>query len=48
MRRHLDEKKIIGSIPKDDLIFVESLEGRKLTQTLPEIDRICDRIIGRA
>jgi CO dehydrogenase maturation factor len=46
MRQHLDEKKIIGSIPKDDLIFMESLEGRKLTKTLPEIDRICGRIIG--
>ncbi|MCU0598254.1 MAG: AAA family ATPase [Desulfobacterales bacterium] len=46
MRRHLDEKKIIGAIPKDDLIFMESLEGRKLTKNLPEIDRICGRIMG--
>jgi CO dehydrogenase maturation factor len=46
MRQHLDEKKIIGSIPKDDLIFMESLEGRKLTKTLPEIERICGRIIA--
>jgi CO dehydrogenase maturation factor len=46
MRRHLDEKKIIGSIPKDDLIFMESLEGRKLTKNLPEIDRICSVIMA--
>jgi CO dehydrogenase maturation factor len=46
MRRHLDEKKIIGTIPKDDLIFMESLEGRKLTKTMTEIDKICGRIVG--
>lgn len=46
MRQHLDEKKIIGTIPKDDLIFMESLEGRKLTKIMPDIDRICSRIVG--
>jgi len=47
MRRHLDAQKIIGSIPKDDLIFMESLEGRKLTKSMPEVDSICGRIVGR-
>ena len=46
MRRHLDGNKIIGSIPKDDLIFMESLEGRKLTRGLNEIESICSRIMG--
>ena len=45
MRRHLDEKKIIGSIPKDEQIFMESLEGRKISKLPPEIDRVCDRVL---
>lgn len=46
MRHHLNEQNIIGLIPKDDRIFMESLEGDKLTKTLPEVDRICKKIFS--
>ena len=45
MRRQLDGKKVIGVVPKDDTIFIESLEGRKLSKTLPEVDEICRKIL---
>ena len=45
MKSQLDNKKIIGIIPKDDTIFIESLEGKKLSKSLPEIDEICSRIL---
>ena len=45
MRRHLDGQTVIGLIPKDDVIFMESLEGKKLTKILPQIDQLCGKII---
>lgn len=44
MKRQLNSSKVIGMIPKDNTIFMESLEGKQLTKTLPEIDAICRKI----
>jgi len=46
MKNQLDDAAVIGTIPKDNSIFVESLEGRPLTKTFPEIDDICRKILG--
>jgi len=46
MRTHLSDQNILGAIPKDDVIFMESLEGRKLSRTPAEIDRICKIILS--
>ncbi len=45
MKQQLDGAKVIGMIPKDHSIFMESLEGKQLTKTLPEIDEICRKIL---
>jgi CO dehydrogenase maturation factor len=46
MKNQLDGKKLIGAIPKDDTIFIESLEGNKLSKELQEIDEICSKIVS--
>lgn len=46
MRCHLDGQNIIGLIPKDDMIFMESLEGKRLTKTMPEVDQIAKVILS--
>lgn len=45
MKQHLDSATVIGTIPKDNTIFMESLEGKALTKSLPEIDEICRKIV---
>jgi len=45
MKNKMDSGNIIGMIPKDHSIFMESLEGMKLTKTIPEIDEICKKIM---
>ena len=44
MRAQLDSAAILGAIPKDDGIFMESLKGAPLTRSLPELDAICRKI----
>jgi CO dehydrogenase maturation factor len=44
MRAQLGSAGVIGAIPKDDGIFMESLEGLPLTRTLPEVEDICRKI----
>lgn len=46
MRAQLDSARVIGAIPKDDGIFMESLKGRPLTRTLPEVDDICRKFLN--
>ena len=45
MKQQLNSAKVIGMIPKDDSIFMESLEGKQLTKAFPEIDDICLKIL---
>ena len=40
MSRNLDQERIIARIPKDDRIFMDSLEGRKLTAEIEGIEDI--------
>ncbi len=40
MRDNLLKGKIIAAIPESEAIFMESLNGKKLTTSLPEIDAI--------
>jgi CO dehydrogenase nickel-insertion accessory protein CooC1 len=47
MKQQLNSAKVIGIIPKDNSIFMESLEGMQLTKTLPEINEICKEILPR-
>lgn len=47
MKQQLDSTKCIGVIPKDHAIFMNSLEGKQLSRTLPEIDEICLRILKK-
>jgi CO dehydrogenase maturation factor len=44
MKQQLDAATVVGVIPKDHAIFMNSLEGRALSRTLPEIDEICREI----
>ena len=45
MKQQLNTANVIGMIPKDNSIFMESLEGKQLTKTLPEVDAICRKIL---
>jgi len=45
MKQKLNSTKVIGTIPKDNSIFMESLEGKQLTKSLPEVDAICRKIL---
>jgi CO dehydrogenase maturation factor len=44
MKQQLDAATVVGVIPKDHAIFMNSLEGRAFDRTLPEIDKICRNI----
>jgi len=44
MAKHIDPKKVIAEIPKNDTIFMDSLEGKELKTNLPEINQICQFI----
>ena len=44
MLRYLDGESVIGRIPKNNEIFLDSLEGRILSARLPEIDAVCREI----
>lgn len=44
MCAQLDSSFILGAIPKDDGIFMESLKGMTLTRDLPEVDAICRKL----
>lgn len=44
MMQKLNSAAVIGRIPKDHGIFMESLEGIPLTRTLPEVAAICREI----
>jgi CO dehydrogenase maturation factor len=44
---HLDANRIVATIPPDDTIFSNSLEGKPLTTILPEIQPVGDMIINR-
>lgn len=46
MKNQLNASKVIGIIPKDNSIFMESLEGKPLTKNLSEIDAICHNILN--
>ncbi len=41
MTRHIDPEKVIAKIPRDNSIFMDSLEGRKLGAQILEMDHIC-------
>ena len=47
MLSHLDGERVLGRIPKNNEIFLDSLEGRSLSAQLPEIDAVCKEIISR-
>jgi CO dehydrogenase maturation factor len=40
MKKKIDQKKIIAEIPQSEEIFMESLEGNRLTTALPAIDAV--------
>lgn len=47
MMRHIRPDRVIGYIPKDNHIFLDSLEGRPLSRKLSEIDEIARYLMGR-
>lgn len=47
MDRYADKEKVIARLPKDNAIFMDSLEGKELSVELPEIDQVCRFIEGR-
>ena len=40
MSSRINQEKIIASIPLDETLFMDSLEGRSITANLPEIDKV--------
>lgn len=44
MKQKLDAANIIGVVPKDHALFMNSLEGKAIDRTLPEIEAICLKI----
>ncbi len=46
MKNQLAAAPVIGVIPRDNSVFMESLEGKELTKTFSEIDDICRKILG--
>jgi len=47
MKQQLDAAKVVGIIPNNHAIFMNSLAGKALFQTLPEIDEICLKICNQ-
>ena len=41
MSKHINMEKVIARIPKDNSVFMDSLEGRELKTNIPEIGHIC-------
>lgn len=41
MSKHIDMEKVIARIPRDNSVFMDSLEGRELKTNLSEIGQIC-------
>jgi CO dehydrogenase maturation factor len=48
MKAQLDPADVLGVVPKDDAIFMESLQGVPLTRSPAEVDEICRKIISTA
>ncbi len=46
MRAQLGSNGVLGAIPKDDGIFMESLQGAPLTRSLAEVDEVCRKIVS--
>ncbi len=46
MMRHINPDRVIGYVPKDNPIFLDSLEGRALSRQLSEVDEICRRLMS--
>jgi len=44
MTAGIDQKRVVAKIPKNGSIFLSSLEGKKITANIPEIDTICSLI----
>ena len=47
MTTSLDQERVIAKIPQNKSIFLKSLEGKELTEHLPEIDLVCSLIEKR-
>jgi len=47
MRRNIDSEKVVGAIPYNESIFLESLAGNPLRESLEELDPICSFIETR-
>jgi CO dehydrogenase maturation factor len=47
MNKNIDQKKVIARIPMSNDIFMDSLNGNKISADLPEIEKICDLIETR-
>ncbi len=47
MKQQLEAAKVIGAIPKDHALFMNSLEGKPLTRMLPEIEEISRKILNK-
>ncbi len=47
MNKHLDQEKVIARIPMSNDIFMDSLEGNKISADLPEVEKICDLIVAK-
>ncbi|MCD6274142.1 MAG: P-loop NTPase [Deltaproteobacteria bacterium] len=47
MTAGIDQERVITKIPQNKSIFLKSLEGRELTEHIPEIDPVCSLIEKR-
>ncbi|MBW2216714.1 MAG: hypothetical protein JRF34_05910 [Deltaproteobacteria bacterium] len=47
MNKNIDQNKVIARIPMSNDIFMDSLNGEKISADLPEIEKICDLIETR-
>ena len=46
-KKHMDDERVIGEIPKDNAIFMSSLEGKPLTVEIPQLEKLI-QLIERA
>ena len=44
MNRHVAQDKVVARIPMNNEIFMDSLEGKKISAVLPEIEKVCELI----
>ena len=44
MNKNIDQDKVVARIPMSNDIFMDSLEGRKVSTDLPEIEKVCELI----